>query len=100
MMWSEILKKIEDFLAGLFGKLKDQLEPFCTQFASEYGEVLLDVAAEVVSDLAKGNLSSAEKRDAAFTQITGELKTKGIEIGASIVNSAIEVAVAKLKATK
>ena len=42
-------------------------------------------------------MPGASKQTAAFAQITDNLKTQGITVAASVINSAIEAAVAKLK---
>jgi len=42
-------------------------------------------------------MNNDEKKAAAFAQITDELKAKGIELGTSVINLAIEAAVQKMK---
>ena len=58
---------------------------------------VLDLALEVVMDLAKTDLSSSEKRDAAFDAIKEKLEAEGKVVGNSLINLSIELAVQRLK---
>lgn len=88
-MWS----KIKIVMSAIF----NELIPFFKQFLSEYGTIVLQIAGQVVMDLATSKLSSEQKREAAYVAIKEELVKKGIEVSSRVINSAIEVAVAKLK---
>lgn len=62
-------------------------------------EVLAPVALSVVAKLARdGGLTSAQKREEAFKQLSEAAKAEGLSAGASVINAAIELAVLKLKA--
>jgi hypothetical protein len=63
-------------------------------------ERLLPMALEVVTALAAGDLSSSAKRKDAFKQLEKAALKEGINASASVINLAIEAAVANLKATK
>jgi hypothetical protein len=84
----------------VFSKMWDFLAPFVMIFLSGAGKALaasaMKAVAQVAADLSI--ISSDEKRQAAFKAITQELAAQGIELGTSVINAAIEAAVAKLKA--
>lgn len=82
---------------AFFSRVGDILIPFIKMFMSEMGPVILDIAKQVVVQVAKSELSSAEKRDEAFTQIQARLENESIKAASHVVYSAIEVAVAGLK---
>lgn len=76
----------------------DFLQPIVKIFVTEAGKVLMQIAIDVVKSLATNrDMSGSEKRDAAFKMISSELETKGIQVGVSITNLAIEMAYQKLK---
>lgn len=87
----------------VLSKIWDFLEPFIKIFLSSTGQILGGVALQVVADIAKDTsiVTDEDKRKAAFDKIVVDLKGKGIELGlqvtTSMINSAIEVAVQKLK---
>ena len=58
---------------------------------------VLSMAVDVVTELASSDLSSSEKREAAFDKIKEMLESQGKEIGSSLINLAIELAVQKIK---
>lgn len=80
------------------------LAPFVKMFLSRAGKALLPIALQVVREVAAsyGDSSGSVKREIAFTRIKMQLAQElpGIaqEVGASMINSAIEVAVQKLRA--
>ena len=84
----------------LFGsKVFEFLLPLIKTFAKEGGLIALQLAFEVIPVIAmthKGK-SGDEKRAEAFKQIMDVAKTKGITLSTSMVNAAIEAAVAKIK---
>lgn len=83
----------------IMSELWDFLKPVILFLMSEVGKALATSAMTAVKVVAEnmGKDSNADKRDAAFRMITNDLKSKGIEVGASAVNMAIEAAVQKLK---
>ena len=62
-------------------------------------ERLLPLALDIVSQLATGDLSGADKRNAALALLEKAAISQGIQASASILNLAVESAVANLKAT-
>lgn len=82
---------------AFFSRVGDIILPFIKMFMSEMGPVILDIAQQVVMQVATQQLSSSEKRDEAYKQIMIKLEGKSIEAASHVVYSAIEVAVAKLK---
>jgi hypothetical protein len=87
----------------VFSWIWDFLKPFVAVLASAIGPVLAATAESAVKAVAEGALTGdKERRDAAFDLAVANLKTQGYQIGAqvtvSMVNTAIELAVQKLKA--
>lgn len=89
-----------DHVTSFFSKVQDFLAPFEKQFMTQAGPIVLAAAEQAVEVLAASAFTSAQKRDEAFKQITNDLKKQGISVGTSIINGAIEAAVAKLKAAQ
>lgn len=80
-----------------FSRVGDIIIPFIKMFMTEMGPVILDIAQQVVVSVAKKELNSDEKRDAAYQTIQIQLTNAGIKAASHVVYSAIEIAVAKLK---
>ena len=63
-------------------------------FASTTGKLVLTIAVDVVKDIAaNSDLSSSEKREAAFDRVKIELASHKVEVTNSLINTAIEIAV-------
>lgn len=73
------------------------LKPMVLAFLSKSGTILLEVATEVVKNLAAQDLSSSDKREQAFKTIKSTLKSRKVEVTDSLINAAIEIAVQKIK---
>jgi len=77
--------------------------PFLRQMARDAGPILAKAALAAVKIVAANysGASSSEKRDAALQLITRDLQKQGIivgvNVGTSLVNAAIEMAVQKIK---
>jgi hypothetical protein len=89
----------------VFSNIWAFIGPFVKVFASAIGPVLASAAEQAVKEIAVSTLSGdQERRDAAFSKVSSDLKEKGIAIGVqvttSMINAAIEAAVQKLKATE
>lgn len=78
-------------------KVWEILRPSVMVWLTSLGQRVLDLAMEVVTELAETDLSSAEKREAAFNKIKEKLVEEGKEVKNSLINLAIEIAVNKLK---
>lgn len=80
------------------------IKPFVKQLMSKAGPILAQAALAAVKATATNmaGASNDQKRDAAYSLIVSELKTQGInvgvDIGVSMVNAALEMAVQQLKA--
>ena len=85
------------WLKILFVAIGVFLAPFIRQFLTDIGIALAEAAMEAVQAVADSGLSGEEKRKEAFRLIYERLKAKGIEVSSSLINGAIEAAVAKLK---
>jgi hypothetical protein len=73
------------------------LLPFLKLFISEIGPIILAAAEQSVIALAAQNMTGEEKRNEAFNRIKTNLISQGIVVGTSVINAAIEAAVAKFK---
>jgi hypothetical protein len=73
------------------------LLPIIKIFMSQIGPVLAEAALAAVMTVATSDMSNEEKRNAAFSAILETLSKKGLQVGASAINLAIEMAVQKLK---
>ncbi len=82
----------------IFSEIATFCEPFLKQFETQVGPLVLAAAEKAVAALAASEMPGTQKQSAAFSQITDNLKQQGITVAASVVNSAIEAAVANLKA--
>lgn len=87
-----------EWLKVIFGSIGTFLGPFLKRFLTAAGIALAEAATEVVTMLADTTMTGDEKRKEAFKLIVGRLKAKGITLSSSLIYSAIEAAVAKLKA--
>lgn len=80
------------------------IKPFVKQLMSKVGPILAQAALAAVKATAANmaGASNDQKRDAAYALIVSELKTQGInvgvDVGVSMVNAALEMAVQQLKA--
>lgn len=97
---NSFLQSIADFFTNLFSTVKTFLEPFVNQFLTNAGAIVLATAEKFVLQVATDPslVTDDQKRQAAFNGILSDLKAQGIAVGTAIVNSAIEAAVAKMKA--
>jgi len=77
----------------------DFLLPFISRFLTEAGQFALMAAFKYVPVIAMTmtGKDGDEKRKEVFRLIMEEAKAKGIELSTSLVNAAIEAAVAKFK---
>jgi len=65
----------------------------------EYLEKLLPIAVDIVTKLAQNNtLTSDQKRTEAVRQLGDAAKSVGIDVGLSVLNLAVEMALQKVKA--
>ena len=83
----------------VFSNIWDFLAPFVKIFLSSAGVILAEVAIKTVTEIAltMGDADGEAKRKEALSRIQVELIGKGIVLGVSVINSAIEMAVQKIK---
>jgi hypothetical protein len=93
------------WLKLIFSRLGGFLKPFLQLFLSEIGPILAETATRAVQTVAQtatDSESDDDKRARAQKLILGQLRQRGIEIGAgvtiSMINAALEAAVQKVKA--
>ncbi len=90
-------QKIHDGLLAVFGKdALDRVEAQIETILTDDARVIFVDAIQAAQTLSVG--SGADKRNAAFNQITKDLEGKGISLGTSAVNLGIELVVNLLKA--
>lgn len=82
---------------AFFGAVGDFLIPFIKIFATESGKIILDLALQAVTQMAKTGIPSGEKREEAFKSIMVDLQSREIKAATSTIYYAIEAAYAKLK---
>jgi LL-H family phage holin len=82
-----------------FSKAFGLLLPFIKRMASDAGIFALEMAIIYVPQVADSfkDKDGAEKRKEVFRMIQEAAKAKGIVLADSVINAAIEAAVAKLK---
>ena len=73
------------------------MKPIITQLLKRLLGVLAKDAIRIVTEVALSDATNAQKRKAAVAQLKAAAKAKQIELKDSVINLAIELAVAKLK---
>lgn len=92
------MSKFWSWLTSFFHNvLSSFLKQVFTAARAKAIELLKDVAVNAVTKLADTDLSNEEKRKAAFEEIKAYAIAKGIAAGDSVINLAIELAVAVVK---
>ena len=88
-----------DNLKIMFSKIFEFFLPLIKKFLAEGGPIILALAFEIIPVIAMThkNAEGDAKRKEAFRQISERAKAQGIVISSSLINAAIELAVAKLK---
>mgnify|MGYP001301375835 CR=1 FL=1 len=86
-----------EWLKIIFGAIGTFLVPLIKRFFVDGAIALAEAATEVVQILSSTEMSGEDKRKEAFRLIVERLKAKGITLSTSLINAAIEAAVAKLK---
>lgn len=87
------LSTIKIVMSGLWTFLK----PVLLALLSEVKDELLELALKTVTGLKDADLSSVEKRTAAFNAIKAEALATGQELSDSTINLVLEMAVKKLR---
>ena len=93
------MKTILAKLLGISRTFLDWILPILQSQAAISLERLAPIAIAVVADLAtNNNLRNEEKRSIAVARITDAARAEGIASAVSLINLAVELAVAKTKA--
>jgi hypothetical protein len=93
---------IEQKLGVIFGTLWDFIKPLLSAGIHDALNQLLPVALNIVAQIAKDPtvVSNDDKRNAALKNLQSYVTMIGISVGTSVLNTAIELAVQKLKTTE
>jgi len=89
-----------DSIKVFFTQVWTWLKPIVKTLISLVSAEILDLVLDVVRELAATDLTNSEKRDAAFERIKEMLKEEGKDLGDSLINLLIELAVQKIKGEK
>jgi hypothetical protein len=86
----------------VFSKVLEFLLPLIKKFLADGGLIALQLAFEVVPIIAStmGDSDGESKRKAAYDMILKKAASQGLILSTSMINAAIEAAVAKLKEGK
>ena len=98
MDWKKVWEEVKAWFIAEGKEIEVELAPFVQQFATEIGKAVLTAAESAVAQFATHSISGVDKKNLSFTAIEDNLKTQGLTAATSLINSAIEVCVAKLKA--
>ena len=80
-----------------FSKLWVILKPIVMMLIQHVSKEVMEMVIETVRALASTDLTNEEKRKKALYQIKENLKVEGKELGSSVINLLIEIAVQRLK---
>lgn len=82
------------YLKAVSAGVWDFVLPFLKVLLTQSGRVLMEVALDVVTQVAvnNANLPGTQKKAIAFDQILLQLQSKGIDMAAREINKAIESA--------
>ncbi len=93
------LSAIANFFGSAWHTLLDYLHIAIPEATAALLNDLLQAADPIVADLQNQNLTGAQKKEAAFSALQSVAAKAAWDVGASLINAAIELAVLKLKAT-
>lgn len=97
------MQEFLDWIKKFFGGVGHVFFSFIAQAIPLEKQIILNdlapLAAPIVADLENQNLTWQEKRDQAFALLTAAVVKLGWDVGTSLVNLAIELAVQNLQTT-
>lgn len=96
-IFTNFINAFKAFIGSAWHFLTDYIHAALPEAKAILLKDLLELAEPVVSDLNDQSLTGAQKRDQAITLITGKASQAGLEIGTSLLNLAIEMAVQKVQ---
>lgn len=85
-------------MLGISKQLLEWLLAILSSQAAKSLTVLLPIALAIVTELAMSGLSNKEKQQEAVKKLVEAATREGISAGLSIINLAVEMAVAQMKA--
>ena len=80
-----------------FNAVWSWLKPIVLALLNFATKEILDSVLEIVKEMAGTDLSNSEKREAAFEKVKDLLVAEGKDLGDSMINLLIELAVQKMK---
>ena len=98
MDWKAVWEEVKAWFISEGKEIEVELAPFVQQFASDIGKAVLAAAEKAVVIFATQELTGGAKYANSYNQIVADLKEQGLTAAGSLINSAIEVCVAKIKA--
>ena len=81
----------------IFSSIWAFLKPVLIMLVQQASKEIMEMVLNTVQAMAATDLTNEEKRKEAFYQIKENLKAEGKELGSSMINLLIEIAVARLK---
>ncbi len=91
------LNAIENFFKSAWATLAQYLKIAIPEATAALLNDLLLAADPIVSDLQNQSLTGPQKREAAFTALSTVATKAAWDVGASLINAAIELSVLKMK---
>ncbi len=104
-MFQNFFSRLKAAFKGSFTNIFNVIVPIVESRVGKVLEAALPIAIGIVKDLAtNGTVPNADKRSIAVGQLQAALVTQGVgaasDIGVSVLNLAVEMAVSHLNATK
>lgn len=93
----DFLSAISRFFTSAWRTLGEYLHIAIPEATAVLLNDLLKLADPIVSDLNNNSLSGSQKRDQAYTLLSSAASRAAIDVGTSLINAAIELAVLKMK---
>ena len=94
-----LLSAIGKFFSSAWRTLGEYLHIAIPEATAVLLNDLLKIADPIISDINNSSMTNNQKRDHAFSLISQEASKIALDVGSSLINSAIELSVLKLKAT-
>lgn len=85
------------WMTGVSRNVWSFLAPLLARATADLLETLLPMALAIVTELAATNMSGRDKQRIAKERLQAEAFKAGMDVGASLLNTAVELAVQKLK---
>ncbi len=96
-IFTNFINGLKNFLGSVWHFLTDYIHAALPEAKAILLKDLLELADPIVADLNNQDMTGVQKRDQAIQLITGKASQAGLEIGMSLINLAIEMAVQRAK---